>query len=83
MVLTPEDAKIMREYLDRGGFWMLDDFWGSFEWGNMAAEMKKVLPNAEIQNIPLNHPHLSSVLRRRSSEAGAQSCLPQQWRYHA
>jgi len=56
MLLTPEDAKIMREYLDRGGFWMLDDFWGSFEWGNMAAEMKKVLPNAEIQNIPLSHP---------------------------
>ena len=56
MLLTPEDARIMREYLDRGGFWMLDDFWGSFEWGNMAAEMKKVLPNAEIQNIPLSHP---------------------------
>ena len=42
----------MREYLERGGFWMLDDFWGSFEWGNMAAEMKKVLPDAEIQRYP-------------------------------
>jgi Domain of unknown function (DUF4159) len=56
MVLTPDDAKIMREYLERGGFWMLDDFWGSFEWSNMAAEMKKVLPDAEIQDIPLSHP---------------------------
>ena len=55
MVLSSEDAKIMREYLDRGGFWMLDDFWGSFEWGNMAAELKKVMPNAEIRNIPLDH----------------------------
>jgi len=56
MLLTPEDAKIMREYLERGGFWMLDDFWGSFEWGNMVAEMKKVLPDAEIRDIPISHP---------------------------
>jgi hypothetical protein len=56
MLLTPEDAKIMREYLDRGGFWMLDDFWGSFEWGNLVAEMKKVVPDAEIRDIPISHP---------------------------
>jgi hypothetical protein len=55
MVLSSEDAEIMREYLNRGGFWMLDDFWGSFEWGNMAAEMRKVLPNAEIRDIPMSH----------------------------
>ena len=56
MILTPEDAKFMREYLERGGFWMLDDFWGSFEWGNFAAEMKKVLPDAEIRDLPISHP---------------------------
>jgi hypothetical protein len=56
MVLTQEDANIMREYLDRGGFWMLDDFWGSFEWGNLEAELKKVLPDAEIRDIPISHP---------------------------
>jgi hypothetical protein len=55
MLLTPDDARIMREYLDRGGFWMLDDFWGSFEWENMAGEMKKVLPDAEIRDIPMDH----------------------------
>jgi hypothetical protein len=56
MVLTPEDAAFMREYLERGGFWMLDDFWGSFEWGNLVAEMKKVLPDAEIRDLPISHP---------------------------
>lgn len=56
MVLTAEDAAIMREYLDRGGFWMLDDFWGSFEWANMVAEMKKILPDSEIRDIPMDHP---------------------------
>ena len=57
---------------------MLDDFWGSFEWGNMEAEMKKVLPDAEIRDIPLESSALSSVLRCRTSEAGAQSGVPLQ-----
>lgn len=56
MVLDSKDAAIMREYLLRGGFWMLDDFWGSFEWENMAFEMKKIFPDAEIRDIPLDHP---------------------------
>ena len=56
MVLSAEDAKIMREYLERGGFWVLDDFWGSFEWANMETQMKKVLPNGEIKTIPPDHP---------------------------
>jgi hypothetical protein len=56
MVLSSTDARIMRDYLERGGFWMLDDFWGSFEWANMAAEMKKILPDAEIKDIPMSHP---------------------------
>ena len=63
MVLTTKDAEIMREYLQRGGFWMLDDFWGSFEWGNMEAEMKKVLPDAEIRDIPLDHPIFSEFYK--------------------
>jgi hypothetical protein len=56
MVLTDQDAAIMREYLARGGFWVLDDFWGSFEWETMARSMRKILPDAEIKDIPHNHP---------------------------
>lgn len=56
MVLTVTDAAIMREYLNRGGFWVLDDFWGSFEWGNFEIQMEKILPGAEIKDIPRGHP---------------------------
>src|SRR5215203_2845248 len=28
MELDDEEAKQLREYMDRGGFWHLDDFWG-------------------------------------------------------
>jgi len=55
MVLTEQDAAIMREYLARGGFWILDDFWGSFEWQLMEQQLKKILPNAEIKDIPRDH----------------------------
>lgn len=56
MVLNDQDAAILREYLARGGFWVLDDFWGSFEWSNMERQLRKVLPNAEIKDIPRDHP---------------------------
>lgn len=56
MVLTQQDASILREYLARGGFWVLDDFWGSFEWANMERELRKILPSAEIKDIPRDHP---------------------------
>ena len=56
MVLTDEDAAIMREYLARGGFWVMDDFWGSFEWDSMERQLRKILPAAEIKDIPRDHP---------------------------
>jgi hypothetical protein len=60
MVLSESDAAIMREYLERGGFWVLDDFWGSFEWTNFETQVRKVLPDAEIKDIPRDHPLFSA-----------------------
>ena len=56
MVLTDEDAAILRNYMERGGFWIVDDFWGSFEWSEFEAQMHKVFPNREIKDIPRDHP---------------------------
>ena len=56
MILDESDAHVLREYLTRGGFWMIDDFWGSFEWKNFELEMKKVFPDRQIVDIPVNHP---------------------------
>ena len=56
MSLSDDDAAIMREYLLRGGFWFMDDFWGSTEWASLEAQMKKVFPVLEIRNIPLDNP---------------------------
>ena len=45
----------LRSYLERGGFLMVDDFWGEAEWENFAFEMKRVFPNRPIEDIPLDH----------------------------
>ena len=51
--LTDAQAKAMREYLLRGGFFMADDFWGEGEWEVFMASMRKVFPDrqpVELQN---------------------------------
>ena len=52
--LSDEEAKAMREYLLRGGFFMCDDFHGAIEWNVFAASMKKVFPDRQIVDIPDN-----------------------------
>jgi hypothetical protein len=56
MILSQSDAAILREYLNRGGFWVLDDFWGSSEMGSLEDQIRKVLPGSEIKDIPHDHP---------------------------
>jgi hypothetical protein len=56
IVFTPSDAAILREYLERGGLWIVDDFWGSFEWNNFQRQVAKVFPDGEIEDIPRDHP---------------------------
>ncbi len=46
----------LREYLLNGGFLMFDDFWGEREWSNVFYEIKRVFPNREIIDLPIEHP---------------------------
>jgi len=62
MELSPEEAARLREYIMRGGFLFLDDFWGESEWQNVQAQMKKVLPDYEPKELPLTHPIFHSYL---------------------
>ena len=39
-----------------GGFLVIDDFWGSWEWGNFERQIRHVLPEFSIVEIPLDHP---------------------------
>jgi hypothetical protein len=56
-VLSDEETSRLREYLLRGGFIMVDDFWdlnGNQEWDVFTEAMNRVLPGQPITDIGLD-----------------------------
>jgi hypothetical protein len=57
--LQPLDLKNLREYLDRGGFLLMDDFRGNefdmSQWNNMQQQMMMLYPNRAIERVPPTH----------------------------
>jgi hypothetical protein len=59
--LTDGQAKTMREFLLRGGFFMCDDFHGDIEWSTFTASMHKVFPDRQIMDIPNDDPIFRTI----------------------
>jgi hypothetical protein len=53
---TPQEAQCLREYLTRGGFLMVDDFHGEYEWEYFEAVMKRVFPEKQFVDVPASDP---------------------------
>jgi hypothetical protein len=55
---SPEDAQGLRDYLLKGGFLWVDDYWGPYAWEDFARELAKVLPPGSypIQELGADHP---------------------------
>jgi hypothetical protein len=51
MQLTDSQAKGLREYLLRGGFFMADDFWGEYDWAVFMESMHRVFPDREAVEL--------------------------------
>jgi hypothetical protein len=49
--LTDEQCKKMREYFDRGGFLMVDDFHGTQEWTTFTDGMNRIFPDRQIVEL--------------------------------
>ena len=56
--MSLDDAEVLalRDYLLAGGFLVIDDFWGSWAWEQFESEMRRVLPDRNIVEIPPEHP---------------------------
>ena len=61
LYFSEDEVKALRQYLLSGGFLMVDDFWGEREWENFYLEIKRVFPEREPQELPLDHPIFHSV----------------------
>jgi hypothetical protein len=47
-----DEAVRLREYLLRGGFLVVDDFHGEYEWAEFAGAMREIFPDRPIVEIP-------------------------------
>ncbi len=73
-LLTAPQAKQLRDYLLRGGFFMCDDFHGTQEWEVFTHSMSMVFPDRPIVDIPNGDPvfHVLYDLDERFQVPGAQ-----------
>jgi hypothetical protein len=58
VTFNEREVEALREYLLKGGFMWVDDFWGSYAWDQWVSEISRVLPPSEypIQDVPMSHP---------------------------
>lgn len=54
---TDEEAARLREYLKKGGFLWIDDFWGTVAWQHWQSEIGRVLPPMEYPIVDLTPDH--------------------------
>ncbi len=54
--LSQEEAEHLREYLLRGGFLMVDDFHGTYQWAGFLDSMQRVFPDRPILEIESEAP---------------------------
>lgn len=75
MQLTTAEAAGLREYLLRGGFLMVDDFHGEWEWANFESEMVKIFPNRPIVTLSDHNEtfHVLYDLSKRSQIPGIRA----------
>jgi hypothetical protein len=55
MELSEPEATRLREYMERGGFLVVDDFWGTRQWQTFHLQLEKLFPNREIEPMALSH----------------------------
>jgi hypothetical protein len=54
--LNQEEAAQLRDFIDRGGFFMVDDFHSDYEWDVFMAGIRQVFPDREVVDLPKNDP---------------------------
>ena len=59
--LTEAQGKVMRDYLLRGGFFMADDFHGTYEWEMFEKRIRYVFPDRPIVDIDDKDPIFHTV----------------------
>jgi hypothetical protein len=72
--LSDSEAAQLREFIQRGGFLMVDDFHSTYEWAGFMDSMTKVFPDREVEDLPNDDPIFHTIydLGERFQVPGAQ-----------
>jgi hypothetical protein len=71
--LSPSHAARLRDYFDRGGFLLVDDFHGASEWQQFMTGVLQIYPDARVVDLGDNEPifHVIYDLKERINVPGA------------
>lgn len=55
MLLTDQEVENLREFVARGGFILMDDFDGPWQWEQMRSQVLRAFPESEFVPLPADH----------------------------
>ena len=61
LVFSEEEVEALRKYCYSGGFLMVDDFWGDSQYENLRYELKRVFPDRDPIEVPIEHEIFQNV----------------------
>jgi hypothetical protein len=61
MGLSEIEAVRLRDYLLKGGFLWVDDFWGDWAWEQWSIQLEAILPGDPVLDVPMDHDLLSAL----------------------
>jgi hypothetical protein len=64
---SPSEAEGLRTWIKKGGFLIVDDFFGN-QWDNFERQIMTVLPDARIERLEVTHPVFQSFFSLQSLE---------------
>ena len=65
LVFSEDEVAALRRYCLNGGFLMVDDFWGDSQYENMRLELKRVFPDRDPFEVPLEHEIFHTVYQMK------------------
>ncbi len=77
----PDDSQAagLRTWLAKGGFLIVDDFYGPYQWQNFDQAMHKVLPNGRIVPLDVSNPIFDSFFHIKTLEGMSHPDQPGVW----
>lgn len=72
MELSEKEVEHLREFVARGGFILVDDFDGPWQWEQMRSQVHRAFPDREFVPLPLGHPLFNMVFELKTLQRMAQ-----------